>query len=242
MSEVPLTPDMFGEQPSNRREREVPDSNEDLLALYRKVALATAAMERITKDKTADTGKYTYTYADLSDVLETVQAALTVQGLTLMQPIIVDREYICMTTLLIDQVTGQSINFPGPAARIANDPQANGSSISYLRRYALTTLFALKVADDDGAMAHRAATNPTGRTKAEEEVRKMIGEMTDDHRRLFVHEFREEFGSGLSDLPESKHGDALTFAKRWDPDAALLRATGEAHDATPEDVYEGATS
>ena len=35
------------------------------------------------------------------------------------------------------------------------------------------------------------------------------------HRSEYVNEFGDEFGSTLTGLPESRHGDALTWTKQW---------------------------
>ena len=188
--------------------------------VYVKLAAAVAAMGSVSKTKTADTGKYKYKYADLSDVIDAVNQALEEQQLAFMQPIEAHGEYQSIVTVIIDRSTGDAISFPGPSYKIMNDPQANGSAISYGRRYALTTLFGLKTEDDDGAMAHRAATQPGQRTPAEAEVRDIVKKMPAEHREEFQHDFVEEFGSTLTNLPESRHGDALTFAKAWESKGA----------------------
>jgi hypothetical protein len=90
-----------------------------------------------------------------------------------------------------------------------------GSAVSYGRRYALTSLFALKVEDDDGGMAHRAVARPGERTVAEKEVRAIVAKLDKDAAAAFQSEFMEEFGSTLTNLPESRHGEALAFAKLW---------------------------
>jgi hypothetical protein len=98
---------------------------------------------------------------------------------------------------------------------VKGEPQALGSALTYLRRYALTTLFALNVEDDDGAQAQRAAVAPTHRTPAEGEIREMMTGLTADGLADFAADFKEEFGSTLSALPESRHGEALKFTKFW---------------------------
>lgn len=189
----------------------------DLMNVYKKIARAVQKVGQITKDKTADTGKYEYHYADLTQVLQVVKTALTEQGLVLLQPITPNGEgsFAIMTTL-IDGDTGISVNFPGPVFQVRPDPQAIGSAISYGRRYALTTLFALEVEDDDGALAHRAETQPGQRTEAEKKIRKWVEGLPDAMAKEdFQAEFVAAFGSGLTNLPESKHGDALTWVVEY---------------------------
>lgn len=187
----------------------------ELTHMYAKIARATAALGPVIKDQTADVKSYTYNYANLNSVLHIVKDGLASEGLTLMQPIARDGEYVIVTTLIIDTATGNFLSIPGPPFKIVGDPQAIGSSISYGRRYALVSLFALEAEDDDGALAHRAAVNPENRTAAETEVRRMIAAMEQAPRQSFIADFKETFGCGLSDLPESRHGEALGYTKFW---------------------------
>lgn len=190
--------------------------HEAMIDIQKKVARATLAMGRITKSKTADLGNYKYTYATLTDTLQTVKEALVEEGLALMQPIVVDDNgHMIVTTTVVDKSTGESINYGGPGINLKADPQAMGSAISYYRRYALTSLFGLEVDDDDGGQGNRAATRPQERSPAEAEVRKIVAGMQDDERAEFQQAFKERFSSTLTQLPESSHGEALGFAKEW---------------------------
>jgi len=183
--------------------------------LYVKIAAAVASMGDVHKTKTADTGKYKYSYASLSDTIDAVNEALEAQKLAMMQPIIHEGDYMAVLTVIIDRDTGDSASFPGPPFKIMADPQAVGSAVSYGRRYALTSLFALKVEDDDGGMAHRAVSRPGERTPAEKEVRAIVAKLDKDAAAAFQTDFMDEFSSTLTNLPESRHGDALTWAKLW---------------------------
>jgi len=184
-------------------------------AIRRKLARAVKTMARVTKTKIANTGSYTYTYASLTDVLETVKDALDAEGLVLTQPIVIEDGNQIVTTLITDVDTGDYLMFPGPGVPVKGDPQAAGSALTYNRRYALTSLFALEVDDDDGALAHRSATRPQERTEAEAEVRRIIAGMSPDDQAAFQSDFRAEFGSTLTALAENRHGDALKYAKFW---------------------------
>lgn len=185
------------------------------VGIRRKLARATRSMGRITRTQTANTGSYTYTYATLTDVLEVVNDALGAEGLALMQPIAIEDGNQVVNTLITDTDTGDYLMFPGPGVPVKGDPQAAGSALTYNRRYALTSLFSLAVEDDDGAVAHRSATRPQGRTEAEIEVRRIIAGLSADDQAAFQSDFRNEFHSTLTALPESRHGDALTYAKFW---------------------------
>jgi ERF superfamily len=111
--------------------------------------------------------------------------------------------------------TGDTLEFGGPVFPVKGEPQATGSALTYYRRYALTTLFALNVEDDDGAQAQRAAVSPDHRTEAEAEVRRIGAAMDETTREQFVHDFKAHFGCTLRHLGESRHGDALLWSKNW---------------------------
>lgn len=197
--------------------------------LKQKFAKACLAMEPVVKDQTADVKTYTYNYADLTSVLRVVKTALATQNLTLSQPIVVEGDHLLVTTLVTDIDTGESLSFGGPGCPIKGDPQAAGSAISYFRRYALLSLFALEQEDDDGAQAGRQARDPHNRTPAETEVRRIITEMTQAQQTEFITDFRNQFGCSLTDLAESRHGEALKYVKFWiappAPEVATARST-----------------
>lgn len=181
-----------------------------------KFAKAVHHVESVTKSKTAKiNATFSYQYADLSDVLGAIKTALSTEGLSLAQSVetIGDRQQLWTT--IIDMESGESIRFGGPAFPITGDAQATGSALTYHRRYSLTTLFAMQVADDDGAQATRADRTPQNRTPAETEIRAGLAGLDPSVQQEFAADFKERFGSTLTKLPESKHGDALAFWKAW---------------------------
>ncbi len=184
--------------------------------LRQKIAKATAGMHAIIKDSEADAKTYTYSYASLNSVLRVVKAGLEPHNLVVSQPIgIDDNNNLVVTTVITDIDSGEALSFPGAGTPIKGDPQAAGSTISYFRRYSLVSLFALEAEDDDGAMGHRQAVNPNRRTEAEAEIRDGLDKMSVEDKKLFAEDFKGSMGSTLSNLPESKHGDALHFYKFW---------------------------
>lgn len=181
------------------------------------IAFASAldAIEPVTKTQTADTGKYTYRYADLGDVLDECKRAARMFGLSIFQaPTVIDGHLAVQTTLI--HRNGGTVEPPPLMMVLPKEAQAYGSALTYARRYALMTLFGIAPEDDDGRAATVAAqTEPGRRTEAERMIREVIAQMSADARRKFTNEFREEFGMGLSDLPASAHGEALTWTRRW---------------------------
>jgi hypothetical protein len=189
-------------------------------SITQRFAKAVSECSSVAKTKTADTGKYSYTYANLDDVLATVKEALAKHGLVFVQPItMLSDGYAQVATHIIateDDAYQEPLVFPGTPFKVMNDPQATGSAITYARRYSLTALFALATPDDDGGKAHRAVTSPNERTEAEKQVRQIVKALPDAMAREdFQTEFINHFGCTLTALPESGHGDALAWAKGW---------------------------
>ena len=48
-------------------------------------------------------------------------------------------------------------------------------------------------------------------------IREEIGKMDGAARAAFVADFKRQFGMGLGDLPVPRHGDALTWTRKWKP-------------------------
>ena len=184
-----------------------------------------AEVDVIRKDQEAKAeGKFAgYKYANINQVLHMLKPILATHGLALAQPITLIDGHLMVTTELIDVETGEVLSYPGPAFPPKGDPQSAGGAFTYFRRYALVSLFALEAEDDDAAMAQQAAMDPHNRTPAETEVRSMISAMPKDQQSQFIRQFRDALGMGLSDLPPSQHGDALTWSKSW----VFVPATGD---------------
>jgi len=93
-------------------------------------------------------------YASLSHILDEIAEPLQISGLVISQ--FPDGD--SLTTMLIHAETGQylSASYTMPVAK-QNDPQALGSSISYARRYSITSILNLSITDDDaeGAMGRK---------------------------------------------------------------------------------------
>ena len=181
-----------------------------------RIAIAIAEMEQVNKSETADTGKYQYRYANLNSFLAMAKGIFSKHHITLTQPVVMLPDgFAQVHVLLRDQLSCAIDDTPGTPFKVMTDPQATGSAITYARRYTLTTVFCLAVGDDDdGGQAHRAAVRPNGRTEAEVQVREIVAGLPDAMAREdFAAAFVEHFGSTLTNLPESRHGDALTWAK-----------------------------
>lgn len=174
---------------------------------------ALGAVQIVRKTETVDTGKYTYTYADLTDVLGEVKRVCEAFGLRPTQtPTTQDGEMAIVTTLL--HSSGEWIRFAPIRLPQLRDPQALGGAITYLRRYSLVSIFCMAVDDDDAKAAtdqtrHEQATG--SRSGAEERIRETINAAPADVQVELRRDFREHFGMGLIDLPVTRHGEALEW-------------------------------
>lgn len=96
-------------------------------------------------------------YASLPHILTEVSDPLQQAGLVITQFPNGDG----LTTMLIHADSGEYISatYTMPVAK-ANDPQALGSSISYARRYSVSSILSLKIDDDDAEGAMKAVRQP----------------------------------------------------------------------------------
>jgi len=172
-----------------------PDMATDLVA-------ALAAMPDITKSNTANTGTYSYSYADLGAIMATVRPILAEHHLAIMQDVEPADRGVSVTTVL-QHSSGQAVRygrvFIGTGHGGAQDV---GSAITYARRYSLMTTLGLATEDDDGARAHQAqreATEPhplDGRVRAALADMKRLTDTGKDQLRLWA-DGRKLSGSAL---------------------------------------------
>jgi hypothetical protein len=88
-------------------------------------------------------------YADLSAVLESIKAPLSDSGLTFVQ--FPDGDGL--TTRIIHAESAEWMEAQFPMIYAKQDPQGQGSAITYTRRYALKSILGLTEEDDDGNAA-----------------------------------------------------------------------------------------
>jgi hypothetical protein len=121
------------------------DRSESIIELSKSLALFHAKVGKIKKD--AKNPFFKSNYASLSNILDEISTPLIESGLIITQ--FPDGDGL--VSILLHSETGQflSSNYHMPVAK-QNDPQALGSSITYARRYAITSILSLNVEDDDG--------------------------------------------------------------------------------------------
>ena len=126
--------------------------SESIINLTKALALFHVKVGKIKKD--AKNPFFKSNYASLSNILDEITTPLLEAGLVITQ----FPDETGLVSMLIHAETGEflSSNYQMPVAK-QNDPQALGSSITYARRYAITSILSLNVEDDDG---NKAAEKP----------------------------------------------------------------------------------
>lgn len=118
--------------------------------------LATALTKAQTSIKSALKGSenpfYKSTYADLAAVRDACIGPLTENGLAIIQAPSSSGDVVSVTTLLV-HVSGQWVESTIGVHPKDEGPQALGSAITYLRRYALAAIAGVASVDDDGEAA-----------------------------------------------------------------------------------------
>jgi hypothetical protein len=175
----------------------------------------------IVKGRKADTGKYSYTYADLKDALALVRPVFASHGLVITQTASSDdHDVVIHTTILHESgqyLTTLPIRFP-----TGQTIQQSGSAITYARRYALMAVCGLATEDDDGASAGTREAKPrrddrpvaepkaiAPRTGEEKQIRAILADLPASEAKAIRDEFRTQFGTTLSSLPVDDHPTAL---------------------------------
>ncbi len=91
-------------------------------------------------------------YADLASVWEACRSALTSNELAILQPVSTDGQRVTVTTMLAHS-SGEWVSEALTMTALQNTPQAVGSTITYGRRYGLSSMVGVAPDDDDGNAA-----------------------------------------------------------------------------------------
>jgi hypothetical protein len=124
--------------------------------IYKQLLEIQKEIEPITKDATNPF--FHSSYATLGAVIGSVKSILLKNSLFIAQPINDNRVYT-----IIYNSDGEQISDGGTPIICAkvNDPQAQGSAITYARRYGLMSILSLSAEDDDGESAMKREVKPT---------------------------------------------------------------------------------
>lgn len=120
------------------------------------LATAQAAFPPISKNKTARVEKngqlqYTYTYADLGDVLAAVRPVLASNGLALTQRTHHKDDGTVLLTTFLRHVGGGVETSEVELGQSPSNPQAFGGALTYLRRYEMVTILGIAAEEDTDA-------------------------------------------------------------------------------------------
>lgn len=142
MAAVP-PPDSALETPSGNRSPSI-----DLLA--KAFVMVQIKLQPIVKRHTATTSQYTTNFANLSDILDEALPLLNEHSLGLGQfPGNDGAGHPTLDTYLM-HTSGQFIMSPMLLMPARNDPQGQGSAITFARRYSACAILGIRTHDDDG--------------------------------------------------------------------------------------------
>ena len=104
-------------------------------------------------------------YADLLSVWDACRGALTSNGLSVAQIADTDSEGKAVLETILMHTSGEWIKGRLPLLPVKADPQAQGSAITYARRYSLSAIIGLCTEDDDDAEAAMERGKPKEQVK-----------------------------------------------------------------------------
>jgi hypothetical protein len=139
--------------------------------------------------KTATNPFFKNTYAPLPEILDKIKDPLQKSGLTVKQ--FPDGEH-GMTTIIIHPESGEWLESTYQMKPSKDDPQGEGSRITYQRRYALGAALGLNIdVDDDGNAASQPQKQPEKREQAKEQPWLNEKQLAIVVERIRNHEFGE---------------------------------------------------
>ena len=105
-------------------------------------------------------------YADLGAVMEACKAPLNTNDITILQPVGTDEQGVYVETILLHSSGEYISDRMRISVKNQNDPQSQGSAISYARRYGLQSMVFIPTEDDDAEKATPHTTPSTQQTTA----------------------------------------------------------------------------
>lgn len=116
----------------------------------------------------ANAGAYGYTYPELDKIIADCREVFAKHGLAILQDTSNDNGTIGVRTIIL-HTSGEKLESSWLHIQAGSGAQANGSAITYGRRYSLMAFLGLAGEDDDGAAATESATStpkakPVGNT------------------------------------------------------------------------------
>ncbi len=138
---------------------DLPNRSQSIAALSSALAKAQGEMEGASKDSTNP--HFKSKYADLASVWDACRKPLAKNGLAVLQPVTAEGNAVTVTTILA-HCSGEWISESLTMTAQQATPQAVGSTITYGRRYGLSSMVGIAPDDDDGeAATARGFSQPT---------------------------------------------------------------------------------
>jgi len=127
--------------------------------LLKKLAAFQQDCPVILKDTEAKGVKFSYNYADLPAIFAVINPLLKKHSLMFTQPLEYDNGIRYIRTILHDMESGETlesrIDIPEVSFQQMNDYQALGSGITYMRRYALSSVLGVVTDKDTDAQGEQ---------------------------------------------------------------------------------------
>lgn len=151
-------------------------------------------------DLTANAGKRTYQYLNLATILKTIKPIFAQNGCAFRQEVrwavsAGNTSYGQVETIIFDE--DENITVGSYPFLIVPDPQANGSAVTYARRYSLyAALGIFPDKDDDGAAMRDYSATPQERKATAQEVNDLnnIAQAAGTNLGFYVNALSDQFG------------------------------------------------
>lgn len=190
-----------------------------------------ASAPSINKGRTAmietkSGGSYSYTYADLSDIWESIREPLKASGLAVTQALTGGSDGYMGIRTTVWHESGQCVSDTVQIAVTSRTPQEVGSQITYFKRYALSAVLGLSTEDDDdGAAASRSRHAEPKRTDLDD----ALDELDDAVLALHLHQGQvaSKFYTAHKKPPRQTSAKAVrAFIEQLHDEAAAAKAGG----------------
>jgi len=146
-------------------------------------------------------------YATLSAVFDNVKEVLNEAGFSILQPVMGDK--VKTRLLFTDGTTIEDEGTP-IVCKVDNDPQAQGSAITYARRYGLMSLLGLPADDDDAESATGRGENVTPGPQPKTETKEAkSNELVSEAQIRAIFAISKSKGVSEEELKEKFHFDHI---------------------------------
>lgn len=169
-------------------------------------------------------------YADLASCWDACRKPLSENGLAVIQPTVEKDGTVYVVTTLAHS-SGQWIRGWLPIKTKDDGPQAQGSGLTYARRYALAGIVGLAQVDDDAEAAQargRIVATDTGQ-KLSPKQQKFVKEFTAKvHESMTADKHEDVVAAEIAALRDEMNEDKVVFSAVWETlDAPTRRAFKE---------------